>query len=353
MAGYDDVNLYGRKEDNDRNAEDLSNDELCNEFYDYVDKRTKDSTADFYRRNFAKFHEYVKAGDGHLTETVGSRDIENFLTREAEEYAPKTVTNRYSAISRFYHVIRDKLGFLPDGQKLPIERVEKDDIVGMSDKTVSEVSDGEEFHYLSSDEVTRLIENVPAPELRNRAMLMVMANTGLRASELIRVRIDDDNLNLEGKRLTVLSPKKSDDDDNDPEWIDVYWRSQKVSEVLDSYLQFDRPTYPYADDSPYLFPSMQSERIGRGQLNRVVREAAENAGLQSSKDTNAAGNQLHNVTSHVLRHSYAMASLENGMSIDEIRDNLHHSDISVTMKYLRRHEEDRRRAVEKHGPQFG
>jgi integrase/recombinase XerD len=353
MTDSGDVGLHGAGDDDSRSAADLSNEELTEVFFEYSKKRTKESTTEFYRTNFTPFYEYVAERNGHLTEHVGPEDIEEFLMAEAERLQPKTVGHRYAAISRFYNVLRDKKELLPAGEKLPIEQVERGDIKGMSKKTMTETSDGKAFHYLDAEQVTRLIENAPAPELRNRALLILMANTGLRVSEICRVRIDGDYLDLNRKKLTVKSPKKSDDDENDPEWITVYWRSQTVSEVLDSYIRFERPTYPFAEESSYLFPSQQSERIHYDQINRIVKGAAENAGLQGVDGVDATGNDRHQVTPHVLRHSYAMTALENGMSIDEIRDNLHHTDISVTMKYLRRHEEDRRKAVEKYGPQFG
>lgn len=344
--------LHGASE-NDRDASDLSNEDLKAEFFNKIDSDTKERTARSYKQNFEPFFEYVERNEGHLWNDVGSQDLENFLTEEAEELAPKTASKRHAAISRFYSTLRE-LQLLSDNQTPPTEAFKPSNVKGLSKKTLSEVSQGEEFHYLDSDEVTELIEHVPAPELRNRAMLMLMANTGLRASEVIRVRIDKDFLDIENQKLTVLSPKKSDDNENDPTYITVYWRSEKTSDVLDTYLQFDWDTYAYADESPYLFPSKQSERLGYDQVNRIVKEAAEDAGLQNTRnETDASGHERADVTSHVLRHSYAMASLENGMSIDEIRDNLHHSDLSVTMKYLRRHEDDRRRAVMKNGPQFG
>jgi len=269
---------------------------------------------------------------------------------EADEFAPKTVSNRHSANSRFYTTV-DRLDLLPSDERNPTDRVERGNVPGLSKKTVAEMTDGESFHYLEPDQIDELIDNVPAPKMRNEAIVMLMANTGLRASEVMRARLN--KLDLENRELTVLCPKKSDDNENDPVYITVYWRSPAVSRVLDGFIEFERPSYAYADESPYVFPSKQSERIGYDQVNRTVKEAAEEAGLQESQSVDAAGQQRQQVTSHVLRHSYAMAALDNGMSIDEIRDQLHHTDISVTMKYLRRHEEDRRLAVERHGPEFG
>lgn len=349
----DDVTLVGPQGNEGPTASDLTNEDLKERFFEHNDSATKSNSASFYESNFTPFLEYVEAGGGHLTKHVGSQDIERFLREEAETLAPKTVSHRYSAISRFYTVLRDRLGLLPREETLPIERVEKKSIRGLSEKTVMETTEGEKFYYLEPDEVGQVIDAIPYSAMRNRSLVSLLANTGMRASEVIRVRVDGDHLDLENRELTVVSPKLSEDDENDPEWITVYWRSKALSDLLDSYIELERPSYPFAEESPYLFPSKQSERIGYNMVNRMVKEAAEKAGLQESMGTDGKGNERKKVTPHTLRHSWAMSALSNGMHIDEIRDNLHHSDISVTMKYLRRHEEDRRKAIEKNGPQFG
>ena len=346
MSDSTESELQGPRENVDEHARNLPHDTLVERFHNHVERDKKTNTARFYKRNLSPFIDFVERHNGHVTD-VGEADLVDHLQDQAEQYAPKTVGHRHSAVSYFFSWLHDT-GLLNHDDPDPSERVDASDVGGMSEKTRKEMAGGEDFHYLTPDEVGELIENVPAPELRNRATISLMANTGMRASETARVRVED--IDLGQKNLTVHSPKKSDK--NQQRKIEVYWRSESVSDTLDTYLEFGRPTNPFADESPYLFPSKQSERVSTNMINRAVKLAAEKAGLQESTGTDGGGNERNAITSHVLRHSYAMAALDNGMSIKEVRDNLHHSSIDVTMKYLREHEEDRRRAVERHGPQF-
>ncbi|WP_435092748.1 tyrosine-type recombinase/integrase [Halorubrum sp. N11] len=66
--------------------------------------------------------------------------------------------------------------------------------------------------------------------------------------------------------------------------------------------------------SPYLFPTSHSKRISAAYINQIVKDAAEAAGLQDNEVfVDAAGRSRRKVTAHVLRHSYAVQSLKNGI----------------------------------------
>lgn len=76
-----------------------------------------------------------------------------------------------------------------------------------------------------------------------------------------------------------------------------------------------------ADDSP-MFKSQKGSRLDESQVHRIVKAAAESAGI--SADASA----------HWLRHSHASHSLDRGASLVTVRDTLGHSSIATTNKYL-------------------
>jgi integrase/recombinase XerD len=133
----------------------------------------------------------------------------------------------------------------------------------------------------------------------------------------------------------------------------VYWRSEKVSDALSAYIEFGRPSYPFSEQSPYLFVSRQSEQVTYELIRRAVDDAAESAGIQGILGTDASGNKRVNVTPHVLRHTFAMIGLDNGMNINEVKEALHHEKIETTMIYLREHEEQTKKAIQTKGPRLG
>lgn len=331
----------------DTHASDLSNEELREMFYEYVERNNKPNTASFYRTNFRPFYELAEDAGAHLTENASKEIVKRFLENQAETLAPKTVGHRLSAISRFYTVIQEKKGLLDPEEATPVDHLDPQDVDGLSNKTLQETESGEEFYYLAPDEVKQLMDNVPDPRVRNQALIALMFGTGLRGSEVVRIKTMD--IDTDEKELTVHSPKLSTN--NETELIDAYWRSEKVSNKVEAYM-VRRPSYAHAEDSPYLFLTRESERMVRKHLNRIIKKAAENAGIQELVTTDGAGRKRNSITSHVLRHSYAMACLDNGMDVTELKDALNHSNLETTMIYLKRHKEDTKKAVHKYGATF-
>ncbi|PSP69869.1 hypothetical protein BRC80_10170 [Halobacteriales archaeon QH_9_66_26] len=62
------------------------------------------------------------------------------------------------------------------------------------------------------------------------------------------------------------------------------------------------------------------------------------------------GGKRWKITSHALRHGHAVASLKSDIDVRTVQEHMGHSDISMTMKYLRLIDDDVREAY--HG-KFG
>ncbi|MBX0322593.1 site-specific integrase [Halomicroarcula sp. F13] len=335
----------------DKKASEMSNEELRDAFEGWAESNKKENTASFYKVNFGPFYDAINDHGKHLTEDVTRNVVKSFLENEAETLQPKTVGHRYSAISRFYSVLKGEMDLLPHDEPTPTERLDRGDVSGLGETTMKESDDTNDdaFHYLEPEEISELVNHVPEPTVRNRAMLLLMANTGLRASEIQEAKVESVDWNEPS--LTVKSPKLSEE--NDPEIITVYWRSEKVTDALDAYVNLDRPSYPSAESSPYLFVSRQSEQIGYESIRHIVRTAADKAGLQEVIGTDANGDERVAITPHTLRHSFGMMALENGMNVNEVKNAMHHEKIETTMVYLREHEEKTKKAIQSKGPVLG
>lgn len=117
------------------------------------------------------------------------------------------------------------------------------------------------------------------------------------------------------------------------------------------WLDERRPAVFYADESEYLFLTSHSERIRRDEIARIVRQAAESAGLQEVYGENTEGVELHSVTPHVLRHSFAMEALSNGWDVYTLSQALGHQSTEITTStYLHDDEEEVLGAHRSRGP---
>jgi len=75
-------------------------------------------------------------------------------------------------------------------------------------------------------------------------------------------------------------------------------------------------------ETPALFLTKSCRRLGKRPVQRLVKSAAQRAGLQQD------------VTPHVLRHSFATRFLRKGGDLATLRDILGHANLATTSRYL-------------------
>jgi site-specific recombinase XerD len=162
---------------------------------------------------------------------------------------------------------------------------------------------------LSRDEVARLIE--AAASLKYQAALSVAYGAGLRASEVIALRIGD----IDSQRMVLRVERGKGSKD----------RYAMLSPVL---LERLRHWYRHARaqrkilEGGWLFPGQNPiDPLGARQLNRVVHAAATAAGIDKR------------VSMHTLRHSFATHLLEQKVDIRVIQVLLGHKKLETTARY--------------------
>jgi integrase/recombinase XerD len=166
---------------------------------------------------------------------------------------------------------------------------------------------------LSPEEVAQLID--AASNLQARTILMVLYSTGMRRSELVRLRIED----IDSMRMVVHIRQGKGGKDRDVPLC------PRLLETLREYWRWRKPKV-------WLFPQIGS----RGNTGHITAhtvwyacdEAARHAGLKKR------------VAPHMLRHSFATHLLENGADLPTIQILLGHADLEATSIYLhlsRRH----------------
>jgi len=169
-------------------------------------------------------------------------------------------------------------------------------------------------NVLSPEEVARLIE--AAGNLQARAILMTLYSTGMRRSELVRLRVED----IDSERMMVHIHQGKGGKDRDVPLC------PKLLETLREYWRWKKP-------KTWLFPSAigarrETEHLTDKAVWYACAEAARHAGLQKR------------VAPHMLRHSFATHLLENGADLPTIQVLLGHADLEPTSIYLhlsRRH----------------
>jgi len=148
-----------------------------------------------------------------------------------------------------------------------------------------------------------------ADGLRDAAMLELLYATGLRVSELIKVRLDDVVMDAGFLRTIGKGSKER-----------IVPFGDAARDAILRYRESGRPDHDKHAD-PHLFLSRRGRPMTRQSFwMKIVRYARE------------AGIKTH-ISPHVLRHSFATHLLENGADLRSVQMMLGHADISTTQIY--------------------
>ena len=165
---------------------------------------------------------------------------------------------------------------------------------------------------MSPDETRRVLS--VATSLKARVALSLCYGCGLRAGEVVRLKVKHID---SAQKIIRIEQSKSRKDRNvmlSPEMIDLlrqWWKARRG---------FDAHTTPLQER--WLFPGRKpGTPMSTRQLNRLFHEAANGAGIRKG------------VNLHTLRHSFATHLLERGADIRIIQALLGHSKLETTARY--------------------
>src|ERR1700680_1662085 len=167
---------------------------------------------------------------------------------------------------------------------------------------------------MSPDETRRLL--AVASNLKVRTLLSLGYGCGLRASEVVRLKVKHID---SAQKIIRIEQSKGRKDRNvmlSPETIDLlrqWWKARRG---------FDAHTTPLQER--WLFPGRRPGKpMTTRQLIRLFHEAADGAGIRKG------------VTLHALRHSFATHLLERGTDIRIIQALLGHDKLDTTALHAR------------------
>jgi len=169
--------------------------------------------------------------------------------------------------------------------------------------------------YLERDQIDALFKGLPTAggeALRDRALLMLLYNTGARVQEICDLCVAD--VDLQGP-LRVRLHGKGDK-----------WRSCPLWPETASLLR-QLPTVCRGLPLGPLFRSRKRQAMTRFGIYKLVRRHT------AALTIDAFGNRHHGVSPHVFRHTTAMHLLESGVDINVIRAWLGHVSLDTTNRY--------------------
>jgi integrase/recombinase XerD len=237
-----------------------------------------------------------------------ARELESTVdTRTGGPLTPATVARRLSALASWY----DFLVRLGAAGSNPVAGADRPRVARDHSATVG----------LTAGEVDALLAAAGAdtgPQaLRNRAMLTLLADLGLRVGELVGLDVAD--LGQERGHRTVRFVGKG----GKPRRRAL---APGTAAALDAYLDVrGRAEGP-------LFVTGTGARVDRHAVFRLVRRLARDAGIPA----------WAKLSPHSLRHAFATTARDEGVPLEDVQDAMGHADPRTTRRYDRdRHNLDR------------
>ena len=171
------------------------------------------------------------------------------------------------------------------------------------------------IHTFNSKEIQRMVKYYNGNDyisIRNKMILMIFFDTGIRLSELINMKLDqiqDSYFIIYGKgRKERVVPK-----------------NPAVGKFLYKYLSArERFFVGKRFEEEYVFLTKNGKRLNNEAICVFMKEAANAVGV----------NPKVRVSPHTCRHTFAHQQLKNGLDLYSLSRLLGHESVSITQRYL-------------------
>lgn len=170
------------------------------------------------------------------------------------------------------------------------------------------------IHTFSTEEIKKMISFYNGNsyvEIRNRLILMILFDTGIRVNELIQMRedqIQDSYFIIYGKgRKERIVPK-----------------NPLVSKTLMKYMMAKKKYFQCRSAENYLFLSKNGKCLNGQAINKFMKDCARAVHVRS----------VVRVSPHTARHTFAQQQIKNGLDLYSLSRLLGHESVAITQRYL-------------------
>lgn len=251
-------------------------------------------------KNYTKYInmalEYIRKPENEIT----YMDLVNWKNSFAN-LKPNSQNIRISAIKSYFSFLK-KADIITSN---PAEELEKQKVRDCDVKQKPYI----EAHYLRD-----MVNN--ARTIRDKAIILLFATTGLRVSELTGITLEQyKNMGgNNGRELTIVGKGNK---------TRRVYINDEVKDMIDSYI-LARPKSEYHN----LFLSFQGGPIHSNNLSQTLKTVARNAGYPQWQD----------ICNHALRAAFATTKAEQGVPLTTIQSAMGHARLDTTLIYIKRNQ---------------
>lgn len=257
-----------------------------------------------YSRTLAKFRAWMK--DDRAVTDITPQDIELFMSSHVG-LSNKTLLNYHVGLSAMWSWLAGE-GIVKQNivRKVKPPRVERKEVIPFTQEEVRLLFGALERSRVYK-RVGRAVDHALGSFERNRAIMLLLLDTGVRASELCDLKVDDlDNRN---SRIFVRMGKGAKER--------LLPFSPRTGQMIWRYLATRGEFQPHEP----LFVSKLGRPMSRTKLSEMFRNIGRRAGVP-------------NVYPHRFRHTFAIQYLRNGGDVYTLQSMLGHSTLDTVKIYL-------------------
>ncbi|MDT8896777.1 MAG: tyrosine-type recombinase/integrase [Thermanaerothrix sp.] len=270
------------------------------------------NTIQFYRNCLRRFIQFCDSQAITQIDQVAPDTIRAYLLwLEQNGHNPSGRHAHYRTLRAFMFWLESELG--EDTYRAPIRKVKPP-------KVPKEIIEG-----VSLDDVQRMIDACKGnrfTDLRDKALLLFLLDTGTRASEALAIDLADVDFATGGVLIRKGKGNKSR----------MVYFGRNTRRAITAYLKSRE------DDHPALWVNEKGERLTRYGLDKTLRLRAKQAGITNPP------------SAHDFRRAFALNMLRSGCDVFTLQRLMGHSDLTVLRRYLAQNENDLQQAHQRFSP---
>ena len=278
--------------------------QLVSDFLDSLyNKKYAPNSIQSHRLDLRKFLKWLEIDEDNYDSQellkkirrLNLEDLETYLNYLRQSYKPRTLARHISTLKLFL----DHLELQGLIKKSPAHQLRFPEVLP------------EAPEILSPEEVVSLLESPSLDHylgLRDRAMLELLYSSGLKVNELLGLDVEDLFLDLEF--LKVRSKRER--------MVPI---TIKAVQVLRNYLEEARENRLLNPKDSCLFPGRNGTRMTRVGFWAMIKKHAQRSGISSR------------INPRILRHSFAVHLLQNGIDLSDIKELFGYVSLDATLQY--------------------
>ncbi|MEO0091681.1 MAG: site-specific tyrosine recombinase XerD [candidate division WOR-3 bacterium] len=273
--------------------------EILDQFANYlmVERSISKQSATYYTTDVRQFLQFLRQSIS--IDKIKESDIQNYIAVLHElRLTSASIARKITSLKMFFR-------FLVSEGKINSDPSEYIELPKIKRKLPS---------ILTIEEINQLLTSTESSndpnDLRARAIFETLYASGLRASELLSLCIDD--ISFTDGFIRVLG--KGDKERLVP-------LGKPAIKAIKNYLNFGRKHFLKQRTSPYLFLNIRGQKLSRMGLHKILKQYLKKAKINKP------------ITPHIFRHTFATHLLEGGANLRAVQEMLGHANISTTQIY--------------------